>query len=236
MLPDLCLLPSHIQEKVFFLCALSSQAALAQTAHCFRLLWHRPLPPHEGAKPEPTLRETWHKQQMISTAQRLRGAFISQIVKKPIHRAPAAYGSSTLHMSVQGHLTQHQLAYIFQLPLPSAQLLGAQLGGMVFSDAAWPDRNWAAGNLGASMFLSLKLSCRRQAVLTADELEHLEAVFCALPNSFATWTCENELQDLWLACEPMWQCSTSPSAPAAMQWRVPADLLCFTADAADLIV
>ena len=236
-LPDLRLLPSSIQAKVFLLCSLDAQAALAHTLSCFRPLWQecRAASAKDG-KPEVSACAAWHDQQMHHSAQTLAQVCVrSQVMRQHIHRAPAVHGSSTLHCSIQAHITQRQLAYILQLPKRSVQLLGARLGGLVFSRAAWPDMNHQETNMGSSMFMSLRVSCRRQAaLLSSDELEHLEHMFCNLPEAFCGWVAEWD--DLWPACEPGWLCSTCPSAPAAMHWHIPDEKISFIVKADDLIM
>ena len=240
-LPDVRLLPSTVQAKVFFLCDMTTQKTLSATSSCFRPLWHECRPCGDSSNRKRSACEAWHELQLENISAKLSDLCMrAQVVKKAIHRAPAAHGSTTLHCCVQGHFDRHQLAYILQLPPgPLLQCLGFKIGCRILKYVDWPDYDFEQDDMGRSMFMSLHLSCRRQAGLSDAELEHLENLFCRLPESLSKLAEEYEEHGtdmVHLACEPRWRCSTCPPSYFAMQWHVPSGDIMFTAEASDLIV
>ena len=87
----------------------------------------------------------------------------------------------------------------------------------VFEDVQWPDNDLEGEDAHEWVFLTFRLSCRRQGCLSVDEIEHLEAVFGSVPACYSSWARD---LDLWPACEPMFQCTLLPDPPMAMQWIV----------------
>ena len=240
-LPDMRLLPLSLQEKVFLRCDLTSQRTLAAASSCFRPLWHKvwTVEDNKGKKRIRSACARWRDEKMDNAAIKLGDkCFNTQIVKKAIHRAPDHYGPSTLHCEVQGHLDQHQLAYVLQLQPTFLTTLGYLIGTRLLQHASWPIEADEMEGLSDSVFMSLRLSCRRQAGLSDSELERLEALFSELPECLTDFTAETPLSSVVSCriCEPMWQCSTSPAAVSAMRWVVDRERITFTAEATDLLV
>ena len=129
-LPELCLLPSPIQEKLFFLCDLPSQATLAHTSSWFRPCWHKVrLEINKKASGRCSQTETtacwqWHEHQLSQSARKLSKDFSAGVWKRRVHRAPQGFDTEVFHCSLRGHLGQKQLAFVLQLPMPSVILLG----------------------------------------------------------------------------------------------------------------
>ena len=237
-LPDLRLLPVILQEKIFFSCSLASQRTLAASSRRFRPLWHmRRAALGSAGKQLSSASEAWCAEMMAEAADELACKIIrAHVVKKAIHRAPESHGSSALHMIVQGHLDQHELAYILQLQPDCLSTLGFRIGIKTLNHARWPVESSDMDDHGESLFMSFKLSCRRQAGLSDSELERLEKLFSGLPECMVVWKNDYlDFQDMSLACEPMWQCSTSPTALAAMRWDIPEEFE-FLPEAADIFV
>ena len=238
-LPDMRLLPVHIQERIFHYCDLASQRTLGTQSSCFRPLWHkrRTAKDEAGKQRVSSACEDWRAQKMEEAARNFACKTIrAQVVKKHIHRVPEYHGSSTLHVSVEGHLDQRQLAYILQLQPDCLSILGFKIGVFCLKYAKWPIQSSDMDDLGESMFMSFKLSCRRQAGLSDDELERLEVLFLRLPECLVDLrNSYRRFSDVLVACEPMWRCSTSVMAGAAMRWSIP-DEVDFTSEATDILV
>ena len=232
-LPDLRQLPTTVQERIWTLCDLQSQATLAHVSSCFRPFWHKQTTSatKKGAAKHSTARDDWHVHQMTQTARKLlRCCMRAQMTKHQIQRAPKVHGDETVHCSLIGHFTQRHSAYVLQLTMQSVALLGHQMAAVLFGDEEaagrpafdiqWPDCDWELGQdeiLSQSMFLSFALSCRRRAELTDDEIEHLEGMFSTLPCFFTKYA--HEYQEVNAACEPMWSCTTTSAPAILMNWK-----------------
>ena len=236
-LPEVHLLPGSIQAKVFFLCDADSQKTLSAAFSCFRPFWHERRPYGDRFVRSRSACEAWHELELEESSVMLSNLCMrAQVVKKAIHRAPEAHGSSTLHCCVQGHFDTQQLAYILQLPAgDQLRCLGFKIGRRVLDYMDCPDHHFESDDLGESMFMSFHLSCRKQAGLSDGQLEHLENLFYRLPEAFIDFSSRHQ-EWLSLACEPRWSCSTCPASCAAMRWHIPDGEITFTAEALDLIV
>ena len=235
-LPDLRVLPSPIQEKLFFLCDLPSQATLAHTSSCFRPCWHKLRPETKTAasgrsyQTETTTCQQWHVPQLSRSAQELSEEITAEVWKRRVHRAPERFGTEVLHCSLRGHLGQKQLAFILQLPTPSVILLGKLMNQRVFEDVQWPDNVLEDGGAHEDVFLTFRLTCWRQIGLSDYQVEHLEAMFSCVPDCYASWAVK---LDLWPACEPLFHCTLLPEWPMAMQWKIVHSIRC-TPDASEI--
>ena len=246
-LPDVRSLPVNIQEKIFFNCDAASQKTLAASTSCFRHFWHKAWTSTDryGQQCASSSCERFRADNMDKAAQKLNHKCMrGQIVRKAIHtdRAPESHtlhGLDTLHFDVQGHFGQQELAYILQLQPEFLNALGYKLGTELIMYSSWPDQGHDLAESSGSMFMSLQLSCRRQAGLTDNELERLEALFFRLPQCLLDFKDRKHDDfighEVAIVCEPMWQCSTSPTALAAMQWGLPFGDIEFTAKATNLL-
>lgn len=241
-LPDLRLLPTTVQRMIYSYSALPQQAVLAHSFSCFRPCWHqihkisKAYADGKTCEPETTACKLWHKHQMTLSAASLSNSITAEIWKRRVHRGPGLLGGEVHHCKVHGHFVQKQLAYVLQLPLPSVAVLGGMVCKHVFSSAVWPGYEGEHDNRPFTLFLTFRLSCRRQVGLSDDQLEHLEAMFRMMPSSMVRWA--NEEMDPWLACAPMWHCIIPPRLPIGMCWdaHISDDGIECTMDEADFLL
>ena len=213
-LPNICKLPSSIQDVIMSLCSTDCQRTLAHISHSFRAAWKRQLP----GRPSSAC-TLWRNLQLLVGRNRLQSNFTAQVMSRNAVTGGPCYVQDTavLHCHLDCHFDRRQLAYILSMDEVAARELGHNLCKCVTQ--AFHGNNLYGNEIlqDAVLYLTFSLTIRRSARLSDEELERLESVFACLPACFVDWAG----LDARYACELRWQLCLPSGQATRMHWEIP---------------